>query len=217
MTIKQIQWLLLFLGYSPGEADGINGTVTQDAVRAFQEDWNKAKNAGLDVDGIAGQKTQEAMRQAVGVSFEKPSDTPSPAPVEDTASQEEAWWKEIQYFVPRAFRCTCGKCGGWPVRMQELIVRICDEIRKRAGVPIYIIELGGSGVRCKAHNTEVGGVWNSEHLFGRAADLHSSLPPEKLYEIAVEVCAEMAPGMCGIGLYKWGIHVDTGKYSRWKR
>ena len=34
-------------------------------------------------------------------------------------------------------------------------------------------------------------------------------------QIAEQVTAEMIPGKGGIGLYSWGIHVDTGKYSRW--
>ena len=95
------------------------------------------------------------------------------------------------------------------------MVRVVDEIRHRAGVPITIVDSGGSGVRCPEHNAEVGGVANSEHLYGRAADLHSQLPPAELRRIAEEVTAEMIPGRGGIGLYDWGIHVDTGKYSRW--
>ena len=95
------------------------------------------------------------------------------------------------------------------------MVRVVDEIRRRANVPISIVDSGGSGIRCKEHNAEVGGVANSEHLYGRAADLHSSLPPSRLTQIAEQVTAEMIPGKGGIGLYSWGIHVDTGKYSRW--
>ena len=49
-----------------------------------------------------------------------------------------------------------------------------------------------------------------------AADLHPrGKTPAQLHAIAEEVMAEMIPGRGGLGLYSWGIHVDTGEYSRW--
>lgn len=72
-----------------------------------------------------------------------------------------------------------------------------------------------SGVRCKRHNAEVGGVSNSLHTTGQAVDLSGDISPEKLYAIAQEVQAEKIPGRGGLGLYRWGIHEDNGKYSRW--
>ena len=49
--VRQIQTRLKELGYNPGTIDGIYGTNTQNAVKAFQRD------KGLSVDGIAGPKT----------------------------------------------------------------------------------------------------------------------------------------------------------------
>lgn len=49
--VRQIQKKLKQLGYYSGSVDGIYGTATRSAVRAFQ------KNCGLTVDGIAGPKT----------------------------------------------------------------------------------------------------------------------------------------------------------------
>lgn len=49
--VRQIQKKLKQLGYYSGSVDGIYGTATRSAVRAFQ------KNCGLKVDGIAGPKT----------------------------------------------------------------------------------------------------------------------------------------------------------------
>ena len=72
---------------------------------------------------------------------------------------------------------------------------------------------GGSGVRCAAHNAEVGGVANSQHLYGLAADLHSAASPAEMKAAAEEVLGHTG----GIGLYGWGIHVDTRQgYARWK-
>ncbi len=49
--VRQIQNKLKELGYYSGSVDGIFGTKTQSAVKAFQ------RNCGLTVDGIAGPKT----------------------------------------------------------------------------------------------------------------------------------------------------------------
>ena len=53
--VAAIQQKLQELGYSPGAADGIYGSKTQEAVTAFQRDQ------GLDADGIAGKNTLESL------------------------------------------------------------------------------------------------------------------------------------------------------------
>lgn len=53
--VKQIQEKLKRWGYYDGEVDGIFGSKTLAAVKAFQ------KKNGLTVDGIAGEKTLAAM------------------------------------------------------------------------------------------------------------------------------------------------------------
>ncbi len=49
--VRQVQKKLKELGYYKGSVDGIYGTGTQKAVKAFQ------KNCGITADGIAGPKT----------------------------------------------------------------------------------------------------------------------------------------------------------------
>lgn len=201
MTLKQKQALLAYLGYYSGAIDGIWGEKSQRATIDFQLAYMDS------ADGIFGAATEKRILEVIA-SGEKPV-------VKDNLTAPAGWWKDIRYFTREEFRCTCGKCGGFPMEPEETMVRVVDEIRHRAGVPVTIVDSGGSGIRCPEHNAEVGGVPNSEHLYGRAADLHSKLPPAELYRIAEEVTAEMIPGRGGIGLYSWGVHVDTGKYSRW--
>lgn len=201
MTVKQIQCLLTYLGYSPGTIDGIEGRNTQGAIRAFQADY------GLTVDGIFGIGTEARIREVVasGEPPQQPQDTQGTEGGAD-------WWKDIRYFKRAEFRCPCGRCGGFPVEPQESIARTVDEIRYRLGIPISIVDGGGSGVRCAAHNAEVGGVANSQHLYGLAADLHSAASPAEMKAVAEEVLGHTG----GIGLYGWGIHVDTRPgYARW--
>ena len=200
MTLKQKQALLAYLGYYDGPLDGLWGEKSQMATEAFQRDYS------ITVDGIFGAATEKRILEVVA-SGENP--------VDDKMSATADWWKDIRYFTRNEFRCTCPRCGGFPVEPEETMVRVVDEIRRRAGTPITIVDSGGSGIRCPEHNVEVGGAANSEHLYGRAADLHSNLSPAELYRIAEEVTKEMIPGRGGIGIYRWGIHVDTGAYSRW--
>ena len=207
MTVKQQQCLLAYLGYYTGQIDGQWGTMSTAACRAFQADY------GLTADGICGTMTQKMLIGAIAGTAAK-VERPAEAEQETTDKPKTGtFWDDIRYFTREEFRCQCnGKyCNGFPVEPEEKMVRTVDEIRHRLGIPIGIVTSGGSGVRCSKHNAEVGGVYNSEHLYGRAAALHSSASPAKMKAVAEEVMGNTG----GIGLYDWGIHVDTGKYSRW--
>ena len=172
MTFKQIQLLLAYLGYYAGEIDGKWGKQSKSACISFQRDY------GLDADGIAGAMTQKMLKAAVAGTAYKVSASGTEGNTADTGN----FWDNIKYFRRTEFVCKCGGeyCNGFPCEPVEETVRICDEIRKRAKVPITI----SSGVRCEKHNAEVGGEANSNHKLGKAADLICSLSPEKLKEIA---------------------------------
>lgn len=202
MTTRQIQNLLDYLGYEPGVIDGAMGRNTQAAVRRFQADY------GLTADGDPGAATQKVLIGAIAgtaVKVEKSESSDAPKTV--------TFWDDIKYFTREEFRCQCGGkyCNGFPAEPAEETVRMADEIRRRAGVPLNV----NSGLRCKRHNAEVGGVSNSLHTTGQAVDLGGNISPAKLHEIAAQVQAEKIPGKGGLGLYSWGVHIDNGKYSRW--
>lgn len=156
MTIYQIQLLLLYLGYSPGQPDGIDGPTTQAAVRQFQEDFG-----GIQVDGLAGEATQKALKHAIVYGTLKRENGTIP---EKTGT----FWDEIRHFTADEpyIRCPCGKCAGdLPT---EKLMRLADKVRDLAGVPM----IPTSTVRCKTHNSAVGGVSNSRHLTGQAMDFY---------------------------------------------
>ena len=155
MTVKQIQNLLQYLGYYAGIPDGISGQLTRQAVERFQEDFG-----GIAVDGVPGRETQKALTRAVahGIQSQKA----------DTGTNAD-WWQEIEYFTPPEVACQCGKyCDGYPYEMQPLTMQIVDRARKHFGKPIIIV----SGLRCEQHNAAVGGVANSQHMFGEALDVN---------------------------------------------
>lgn len=162
MTIKQIQSLLTYLGYNPGAVDGADGAKTQAAVKRFQT------AEGLGVDGVAGEQTQAALLAAVaaGRVYVPPDDDSGTGATSGGAGAN--WWGDIKYFTRDEpyIACPCGRCGGFPVEPAEKLMRLADAVREAAGKPM----IPTSTVRCKTHNAEVGGVWNSRHLLGHAMD-----------------------------------------------
>lgn len=144
MTTYQAQCLLGYLGYDPGGVDGAAGPRTRGALQAFQA------ASGLPQLGTADEDTCKALVEAVaGDKF-----------------RNRSFWADIRYFNRREFRCPCPRCGGFPAEPAESLVRIAESLRSQAGAPMVIT----SGVRCKSHNAEVGGVANSRHLLGHAMD-----------------------------------------------
>lgn len=69
----------------------------------------------------------------------------------------------MRHFRIEEFACPC--CGR--AEMDPLFLRMLDRARDRAGFPWIVT----SGFRCQAHNAAVGGVADSAHLKGLAADI----------------------------------------------
>ena len=77
----------------------------------------------------------------------------------------------MKYFRTKEFECKCGQCS-MPSEVQAnieaLVNNVLDPVREVYGKPIYV----NSGFRCEKHNRKVGGVPNSQHMRGEAADIH---------------------------------------------
>ena len=94
--------------------------------------------------------------------------------------------------------------------MDVRLIALLDKLRETIGVPLEI----SCGYRCEIHNADVGGVSNSQHLYGIACDI---LVPEGF---TVDELADFAEyvGFDGIGRYYDDnfVHVDTrGSVARW--
>ena len=117
--------------------------------------------------------------------------------------------KLSEHFDSSEFACKCG-CGGMNdgAGVDPRLVEVLECIRGILGVPLVL----SCGYRCPTHNAEVGGVWNSQHVYGKAADvqLPDGVTLRQLYNAAE------AAGADGIGIYDWGVHVDVRGYAaRW--
>lgn len=149
MDNKQKQHLLAYLGYYAGEIDGILGSKSTAAAKAFQEAY------GLEPSGDVDQETQKALKHAVAYGM----------PVK---MEPENFWDSIKHFDREEFRCKCGGayCDGFPAEPSEKLIRLADRVREHFGAPMIV----SSGVRCDAHNANVGGVPGSRHRIGTAMD-----------------------------------------------
>ena len=176
MTIRQTQCLLAYLGYYDGPLDGLWGEKSKQATIDFQ----RAYMAQEDVDGIFGAATEKRILEVVASGEEpvdKKSDSTDCTNVQNnnagnsTHKNTGTFWDEIEYFTRAEFKCKCGGkyCNGYPAEPDERMVRIADRLRKNLGVPITIV----SGLRCRTWNAIQGGVSNSQHMYGEAADIYA--------------------------------------------
>lgn len=200
MDVKQKQWQLYFLGYygnDTGDIDGIWGDKSELATKKFQGDNNlsvdgnfgpntEAKSIAVIksiqtivktavIDGLAGSETVAATKvyqKSKGLVADGIAGPKTRAKVnEDIVEFEDnAFWNRIKHFNKNEFACKCGGkyCNGFPVEPDRGLVELLDDVREYFGLATEI----NSGIRCATHNTNVGGVANSRHKRGKAADIH---------------------------------------------
>jgi uncharacterized protein YcbK (DUF882 family) len=85
--------------------------------------------------------------------------------------------------------------------MDDDFLEMLDRARDFAGVPFVI----NSGYRSKSHNLAVGGLKNSAHLDGFAADIRCNASRERMYIVG----ALLEAGFNRIGIGNGFIHVDN--------
>lgn len=94
--------------------------------------------------------------------------------------------------------------------IDDRLVQALNELRALIKKPIII----NCAYRCAEHNKAVGGVKNSQHVLGKAADIRiKGMTPRdiKLYALRVPAFEQG-----GIGTYKTFIHLDVRKRrARW--
>ena len=110
-------------------------------------------------------------------------------------------------FKSTEFDCHGKNCCGL-TKIDSDLIGFLQMIRANFGKAVII----NSGYRCKDHNKSVGGASKSKHLEGMAADI--KIKDVEPIEVA-KYCEYI--GIKGIGLYDWGVHIDTRtKKAFWK-
>ena len=187
MNIKQKQLNLKHLGYYKGNIDGIWGNGSKEATKKFQQAY------GLTVDGIFGANTEaksisvwkdiqsKLVKHGYSLVIDGLVGNNTINAIDDFQRKNCLLMDAIvgpktmtklnatepykcKYFQDKEFTCKCG-CG--TNKQKNGIKRIADDIRGHFGKPAYI----NSATRCTKHNKNVGGVSNSQHLYGNAIDI----------------------------------------------
>lgn len=199
MTVKQKQWQLYLLGYYPehpdgrwGEksrqatidiqteygltVDGIFGreteALTSDIIAKLQKSLTDGK---MSIDGLAGSETKEYIEQwqkahgfiATGIADKPTLNLILSVETDKQPTETIDPWSNVKYFSRREFVCKCGRyCNGFPVEPNMLLIEQAEIVREHFGTPVFV----SSGVRCKQHNANVGGVSGGRHKSGKAMD-----------------------------------------------
>lgn len=196
MTIRQVQALLSYLGYAPGELDGVSGPKTAAAVRAFQTAEE------LTVDGIPGLMTQAALKAAV--FNDRFATDRGQSPSTGGVPAAPAFWADVRYFSREAeWVCQCGGkyCNGFPAEPEEKLVRLAVRVREHFGKPVEV----SSGVRCPTHNAKEGGVANSRHLSGKALDF-------RVQGVSGATVLAYCQGLVNAGELRYAYRIKNGDY-----
>lgn len=182
MSIKTVQQNLIRLGY--GEIMRPYGADGKNGPKTQEAVRAFQRDAKIKVDGIVGPQTLKAIDSAL----------------------KNAGRKGTKNFKISEFRCKGSgllPTGG----MDSNLILKLEELRYRLGGKPIIIN---SGYRTPEHNRKVGGAANSQHLYGRAADIVvKGVSPSRVYQEADKL-------FNGVGKYPTFTHVDTrpGKKAR---
>lgn len=111
-----------------------------------------------------------------------------------------------EHFTLGEFQCRDGTLA---VLLHDALVLHLDRMRRYFDAPVRV----SSGFRTAAHNERIGGVDDSVHLWGGAADIKvDDMDPSTVATFAEE------EGFGGVGRYSTFTHVDVhGSRRRWDR
>jgi len=122
--------------------------------------------------------------------------------------------KLTENFSLKEFECKDG--SDTPIWVQNNIRLLSVELQKLRNVlgrPIRIT----SAYRSPEYNKKIGGVANSQHLYGKAADIQvKNVDPVQVYEIIEDMAEKGELSIGGLGLYDSFVHIDIRDYkARW--
>ena len=105
-----------------------------------------------------------------------------------------------------------------PLNVKQNIQKLAENLeylRTFLDYPILI----NSAYRSPEHNKAIGGVRNSQHISGLAADVRTTVyTPKQLYKVIEELIITGHMDEGGLGLYDTFVHYDIrGTRARWDK
>ena len=112
----------------------------------------------------------------------------------------------MKYFKMSEFACRDGCLMPASARenIEALVEAVLDPAREKFGKPITV----NSGYRCPRHNAAVGGVHNSQHMRGEAADVSAG---------SAQASREVGKIIEQLGKFDQLIYYPTFVHVSWKR
>ena len=110
---------------------------------------------------------------------------------------------KVQEFAQKDYRCD-------KILIDSELVEVLEDVRTHFKWPVIIT----SGYRTPKYNKKIGGVKNSQHTKGTAADIKVKMV---LASEVQEYLCEKYPNKYGIGKYDKFTHIDVReKKARWR-
>lgn len=112
----------------------------------------------------------------------------------------------MKYFKMSEFECRdgCPMPASARENIETLVEAVLDPAREKFGKPITV----NSGYRCPRHNAAVGGVPNSQHMRGEAADVSAG---------SAQASREVGKIIEQLGKFDQLIYYPTFVHVSWKR
>lgn len=121
----------------------------------------------------------------------------------------------VSCFTDKEFACKCG-CGF--CKPDARLIATLNKIRETLGKPVNVT----SGCRCPKHNAKVGGVKDSNHTHGTAADIQcQGMTSTVVWGTILRLHRERwLSELAGLGIYDTFVHVDVapkvaGRLRQW--
>ena len=117
-------------------------------------------------------------------------------------------------FTKEEFDCNDG--SEMPINVYHNIVKVANQLqvlRDELKKPIHI----NSAYRSEDYNKQIGGVKNSQHIMGRAADIAiKGMTPIEVSKVIERLISNGDMLQGGIGIYSSFVHYDIrGERRRW--
>ncbi len=117
-------------------------------------------------------------------------------------------------FSKEEFDCNDG--SEMPINVYHNMVKVANQLqtlRDYIGKPIQV----NSAWRSEEYNASIGGVKNSQHIMGRAADIViKGMTPIEVSKIIEELISKGDMLQGGLGIYSSFVHYDIrGTKARW--
>jgi len=122
--------------------------------------------------------------------------------------------KLTRNFSLEEFKCPeAGLPTGEVLSNIKILAEQLQVIRDALGKPMHII----SGWRSPSYNKRIGGAKESQHQFGKAADIKvPGLAPAELHSLILKLIKDGKIAQGGVGKYSTFVHYDTrGTVARW--